>query len=253
MKKAFLITSAIDIDNNHPLTYSKVRTAFDPAERFRQTAFTVASLDLAAREDSTFFLIDISDNYEGYKNFLSYQTNLVYVSVKQEMPEIYNTVRTHPNKSHCETLLLLTFLLKYKAQLKEFDYFFKVSGRYFIDSNFNSSLFNDHNTDKIFFKKPLKFEWVDSWNYQMVDRRADQGDNFLYQYCSVLYGWGKEYHDKFVDIFHAIEVMTSSPSTIHYDVETLLYHYTREFKNNILETDWIVYGWDGTNGTFLRY
>jgi hypothetical protein len=43
------------------------------------------------------------------------------------------------------------------------------------------------------------------------------------------------------------------PSMAHYDVETLLHYLTRPFEQNIIETDWKVYGWLGPNGYFTRY
>jgi hypothetical protein len=128
-----------------------------------------------------------------------------------------------------------------------------MSGRYFIDRSFDVSLFNEYNKDKIFFKRPMKFEWNNSWPYDMVDRRSLQGDNLLYQYSSVLYGFGADMLDRIVDIYHVIETFTGHPNKIVYDVETLLYYFTRVYQDKIIETDWTIYGWDGTSGTFLRY
>lgn len=253
MKKAVIITSAIDIDNSFPLTYSNTRSAFTNEERLRHTAFTVASLDSRTDKETTMFLVDISDNYGHYRSILSYQKNLIYVSIKEEFPEVYEIARSHANKSYCETLILLAFMGKYKTILEQFDYIFKMSGRYFTDSSFDVSLFNEYNKDKIFFKRPMKFEWNDHWPYAMVDRRAMQGDNFLYQYSSVLYGFGIEMLDRILDIYHVIETFTSHPNTTVYDVETLLHYFTRTYQDKIIETDWTIYGWDGTSGTFLRY
>lgn len=254
MKKAFIITSAIEVDNNYPLTYSHKRTHFDSSERLRQTAFTIASLDGIRDEDVTIFLLDASDNFEQYTITLGYQKNLKFVSIKTEFPEIFQLVRTHSNKSHCETMMLLKFVEKYKDVLDEYDLIFKISGRYFIDSSFNTNVFDEESKRKLFFKSPLKFDWNENWHYyKMVDRRTIQGDNKLYQYSSVFYGWGKEYTDKILDIYRAIAIFTNHPAGIIYDVETLLYFFTRHFENNIIETSWTVYGWDGVSGTFLRY
>ena len=99
----------------------------------------------------------------------------------------------------------------------------------------------------------MKFEWNENWPYAMVDRRQLQGDNKLYQYCSVLYGWSRSYHDQMIDIYRVISEFCSNPSSISYDVETLLYYFTRQFESDIVEMPWIVYGWDGSSGNFLRY
>jgi len=253
MKKAFLITSVIDVDNTNPLTYSKVRTTFSSADRFKHTIFTIASLDMMAGADTTIFLIDASEDYEQYKSTLGYQKNLVFVSVKEEFPDIFELVRTHPNKSFGESLMLVKFIEKYRSVLDGYDYYFKMSGRYFVDSNFDTSLLNEENLDKIFFKHPFKYEWNDSWNYQIVDRRAIQNDNKLYQYSSVLYGWGRMNMDRILDIYRVIATFTNHPNGSIYDVETLLYFFTRVYEPNIIETDWVVYGWDGAGGQFLRY
>jgi len=253
MKKAFIVTSAIEVDNNHPLTYSNTRTHFDSVDRFRHTAFTIASLDGIRDPDITIYIIDASDAWEPYAGVLGYQKNLKFISVKEQFPEIFNTVRTHRNKGHCESLMLAKFIEKYKTELDQYDYLFKLSGRYFIDSSFTAELFTPENTDKLFFKNPLKFEWNETWNYKMLDRRSIQKDNKLYQYSSVLYGWGKQNTDRILDIYRVISVFTNYPNGITYDIETLLYYFTRELDDKIINTNWIVYGWDGTSGNFLRY
>lgn len=253
MKKAFIITSSIEVDNNYPLTYSNTRTHFDSIDRFRHTVFTVASLDSIRDKDIAIYVIDASDNWHSYAGVLSYQKNLKFISIKEEFPEIYNTVRTHKNKSHCESLMLTKFIERYKQELEQYDYCFKISGRYFIDGSFDINLFNLENTDKLFFKKPLRFDWNENWNYKMVDRRSIQGDNKLYQYSSVLYGWGNQNIDKILDIYRVITIFTNHPNGMIYDVETLLYFFTRNFESKIIETSWTVYGWDGTGGNFLRY
>jgi len=253
MKKAIIVTSAIEVDNNYPLTYSQTRSFFGTEERFRQTASTVASLDQASDDDTTIFVIDISDNYLNYGALLSYQPNLVFVGVKEKMPHIYQSVRTHPNKSYCEQLILQTFLETYSDVLNNYDFFFKFSGRYFVDRNFDMDQFTAETKPGFYFKPPMKFTWNDNWGYEMVDRRSIQGDNNLYQYCSVLYGWHKDYMSRYIDIAKIIVEYCSSSSGMKYDVETLLYFFTRDYEDVITEMPWIIYGWDGTSGRFLRY
>lgn len=252
MKKAIIVTSAIEVNNDFPLTYSKVRSHFDSEERFRQTVGSLASLDQAMDDDTTVFLIDISPNYLIYCNQFSYQKNLVVVGVKDVMPEIWNTVTSHENKSYCEQLIINTFLERYKDVLLEYDYFIKFSGRYLVDSHFNVRYF-DTVKPGFYFKKPMEFEWNDQWRYEIVDNRQEQGDNKLYQYCSVIYGWSKEYFQQYVDIGKVVIEYCGNSATTHYDVETLLFYLTRQYKEHIHQTPWVIYGWDGTSGRFLRY
>lgn len=253
MKKAYIITSAIELNNIHPLTYNPKRTCFSTADRLQHTIMTITSMDLLSDNETTLYLLDMSDNWQEYYHLFSYQKNLKFISVKEHLPEIYNTVTTHANKSHCETLLLSTFMRVFREELAQYDYTFKITGRYFLDSTFDTSIFNEHNTDKIFYKKPLKFQWNDSWNYDQVDLRKEQKDNTLRQYCSVAFGWGKQHQDHFLDLFTGIAAMLSQPHMVHMDIETFGYYFTRPFADSIIETDWIVYGWDGCNGKFMRY
>jgi len=246
----------IEVDNSYPLTYSKVRSFFKLEDRLRHTIFTVAALDHIADEDTTIFLIDASTSQKAKGHIIdsfAYQKNLVYIDASEEFTDTVNLIRTHPNKTHCETLLLLNFLNKYRERLSEFDFFFKISGRYFFDSSFNLSLCVEENKDKFLFKHFTEYDWNNDWRYEIVDRRAIQGDNNIRQYSSVLYGWGKSNHERMLDIYRVIAEFTDNSKTLHYDAETLLYFFTREYEKNIIETDWLVYGWSGVNGKFLKY
>lgn len=253
MKKAFLVTSAIEVDNNFPLTYSKVRSHFSTDERFRQTWFTLSSLDSIRDPNIDIYLLDISDNWESYAGVLGYQKNLNFISIKKEFPHIYNEVKTHINKSHCETLIVKTFIENNLSLLKNYDYIFKLSGRYFIDSSFTIDNLDTNNLDKLFFKYPLSFDWIENWPYAMVDRREIQKDNKLNQYSSVLYGWGRDNLSIMLDINRVICEITGTDKGRFYDIETLLYFFTRDFENKIIHVPWQVHGWDGVNGRFLRY
>lgn len=253
MKKAVIITSSIDVDNNYELTYSHKRSHFNSEERLRQTTYTVASIDSRFDKKTKIFLIDTSPDCTALRIGLSYQQNLEVISVKETFPEIYDIVRTHANKSHCESTLLYK-LISYKfSELSSYDYVFKLSGRYFIDSSFNFDFINESNLDKFLFKNPLSFDWIDSWPLEIIDRRAAQNNNKLYQYSSVFYGVGKEKLKYLLDIYRAVSHITGTEKGRWYDLEGLLYFLTREFEKDIIETDWLVYGWDGTGGNFLRY
>lgn len=253
MKKVFFVTSSIEVNNDYPLTYSAVRSHFSSEERFRQTCFTISSLDSIRDPNLDIFVIDLSENWEQYAGILEYQKNLKFISVKKEFPEIFLEARTHKNKSHCETLILSTFIQSRIKELEQYDYFFKLSGRYFIDGSFGTDWFTNDNTSKMFFKHPMKFDWIDSWPYQMVDRRSIQGDNKLYQYSSVLYGWGKDHFASILDINRVVCEITGSNKGQYYDIETLLYYFTRDFEKDIINVSWLVNGWDGVNGRYLKY
>jgi len=253
MKKAFVITSAIETRNQFPLTYSKKRSHFDAEERLRQTVMTVASLDQVSDDDTCLYILDVSENWQAHAHLLAYQRNLKFISVKEQFPDIYELVTTHPHKSVCEATILSKFLRQYKNELGNFDYVFKMTGRYFLDRSFNTDLFTAENTNKIFYKRPLEFEWRDEWQYHAVDLRQQQGTNTLRQYCSVLFGWGSAHYNNMLDILTTIPSILKQPAYSHLDVETLGYYFTRPFAASIIETSWLVYGWDGASGKFWRY
>lgn len=253
MKKAYIITSAIALANGPPLTYSNNRTCFTTEDRLRHTIATIATMDMVSDNETTLYLLDMSDEWEQFKVFFDYQTNLKFISVKDEFPDIYNTVISHPNKSHCECLLLSTFMREKRQELLEYDYLIKMTGRYFIDGSFDPTIFDEYNVNKIFYKTALQFEWNDIWQYQLVDRRAIQGDNTLRQYSSVIFGWGKHHYDHFLDLFTGMAAILAHPDRMFFDIETLGYMFTRQFDADIIEVPWVVYGWDATNGRFLRY
>jgi len=253
MKTAFIITSIIEPDNKYPLTYSSVRSFFSADERLNQTISTIAAITNIIDLDTTIYLLDASNHWEMYAEALFHQPKLKFISVKKEFPEIFEAVRTHENKSYCECTMLSTFLETYKNELSEFDYTIKISGRYIFHSTFDTTIFNEQNRDKVFYKTPLCFEWKDSWNYEMVDRRSIENDNVLRQYCSVLFGWGKEQNQHMYGLLNKVSELLSHSYLRHYDIETLGYYLTRPFKDFIVETKWIISGRNGCTGNFVRY
>jgi hypothetical protein len=253
MKKAFIVTSSIEVNNDYPLSYSPTRSYFSAEERLRQTVMTVSSIDTVSPNDTQIYIVDTSENYHLYENFFCWKPNVKYISVKKEFPDIHESITTHRNKSYCETLFMSTFIRAYQAELKEFDYIFKFSGRYFLDRSFDDSLLNEHNINRLFFKWWMYTEWNDSWGYDIVDRRAEQGDNRLRQYCTVLYGWGRGYHNRMLDLLTAVPTMFNSPRMGNLDIETLSYHLTRPWADDIIQTNWMVTGWLGPDGKFMRY
>lgn len=253
MKKAFIITSLIDVDTSSPLTYSSTRSYFTSEERLRQTLFTVTSLDFLSDQDTTIFLVDASENWEQYRPQFAHQRNLVYISVKDQLSEIYHEARTHPNKSRGECLILSSLMEKFSQVLLEFDYIFKISGRYFLDSSCNFKMLTEGNRDKLFFKHAWEWEYQDHWGYQMVDLRGVQRNNKLYQYPTTIYGWGKAQYSLMLTLLKTVADFLSKRGNLHYDVETLSYYYTRPYSEKIVELDWTICGFDGVRGDVRRY
>jgi hypothetical protein len=250
MRKLFVVSSSI-APQKGVFTYSKTRSIFDANERFRQTIFTINSIRTAFPDDKI-VLIDSSAEYLDYLLTIRHFKDVEYLPLKEYDFETYNIVNTHTNKSLCECAMLNSYFTKFKKEIKEYEYVLKATGRYFY-FNVNDNLFIKDNVDKIFFKKPLNFEWNDNWNYQFVDNRVEQNNNRLHQYCTVLYAFGSSQLEKFIDINDAVVNLLNNHKMAHYDIETLSYYFTRPFKSDIIETDWIVSGWDGTSGRFMYY
>jgi len=250
MRKLFIVGSSIQPREGR-FTYSQTRSKFDAQERFRQTIFTTNSIR-AAFPDAKIVIVDSSAEYAEYIQTFWYLKDVDFIPLKELCEDAYETVNTHPNKSLCESLLLNTYYKTHKPQIKEYDFVFKATGRYFY-YDFNDQLLTEQNKDKIFFKKPLNFEWNNDWRYQFVDRRLLQDNNRLHQYCTVLYGFGSEHLEKFIDINEATIHLLNQTAMSHYDIETLSYYFTRAFEDKIIEVDWKVSGWDGTSGRFMYY
>lgn len=249
MKIAFIVSSSIQVDNQYPLTYSHIRSYFNNEERLRHTVFTINSLE-RFKDTSTIYLVDTSRESEYYRKFFSYQANLKYISVHDEFSEIYNEVISHPHKSRCEGLILNKFMDTYAHELDQYDFIFKISGRYFFDSSFSVDQLEK---DKLLFKAHHSFEWRDEWQLHYLDLRQSQLDNTLRQYPSVLFGWDRKFNTIMKNMFLQIANTVTEPGKSGSDMETLLYYFTRLYESSIIEYNWIVYGWTGTSGQFVRY
>jgi hypothetical protein len=253
MKQAIIVTSSIEVRNEFPLTYSQTRSYFSAEERFRQTVYTIACLDRAVDLDTTIYLLDTSEHSDLIRPLLSFQKNLRYISICDQFPEIYEEVTTHPHKTRCECLILAAFMNRYRDELAQYDFTFKLSGRYFFDSSVDLRSIPGDAHNSIMFKKPQQFEWNDSWGLDFLDLRDQQGDNTLRQYSTVLFGWGKNHRNAFETLFETIANTVIEPNKTNSDMETLIYYFTRPLKDSIIETNWTVYGWTGTDGHFMRY
>ena len=253
MKKAFIITSAIEIPAEPSLSYCEKRNVFTTDERARQTINTIASIDSHSKNDTVIYLIDISSDSEYFRNLFSYQSNLRYISVKDEFPEIFDIVRTHNNKSYCETLITKCFFKKYYDELTEFDYFFKMSGRYVLDGTFDINICNDHNLSKMFFKNPMKWCWIDVWNHSIFDTGPETGRHVNEAYCTVIFGWGRQVLDRMIDIYTVSNYLLGYEYNALLSMEQFFHYLTRPYIDDIIETDWMVYGHCGCTGEFFRY
>ena len=249
MRKIIVVGSSIQPREGR-FTYSPTRTIFSAEERFRQTFFTVNSLKNCL-PDAKIVIVDSSNDYQQYKHMFDFLRfpNVEFIPLKELSSEAFEISNKHTNKSVCESVLLNAYYRQYKKEIAQYDIVIKATGRYFY-YDFNDASFTHKG---IYFKKPLNFEWNNNWNYHWVDRRKEQNNNKLHQYCTVLYAFGAEHLDKFIDINETAVHLMNTKSMANYDIETLSYYLTRSYESIITETSWKVSGWDGTNGRLMYY
>lgn len=254
MKKCFYVSSCIEVDETAPLTYAPKRSVFSTGERYRQTLVTVNTLK-CLEPNATVYVLDSSVNWQGYKSLFELLfRDCHYVPMKELChPNDYVTIRSHPNKSLGESITLRDFLYAYEEPLRQYDYLFKMSGRYVLNDGYDSSLFDETRRNQIFFKTPLVYEWQDKWSGMKTDVRQEEGHNHFKQYCSVFYGYGREHLETFKSLYAGMVGILRHPSMLGYDVETLLYYLLKEYQPVTTTLPVRVMGWEGPSGDLMRY
>jgi len=250
MSRLYIITSSIN-PREDKLTYSRKRSLFDKESRLQQTVFTIKSIQ-SMDPGSRMILLDSSDDLESFQDqFLSFY-NLEVYSTKKFGKEIHDIIASNRNKSACECLMLGTYLETNRVELLQYDHIVKTTGRY-VYSDFSPNILNEYQRSKFFFKKELKFKWNDIWKYELVDSRSIDNDNYLHQYCTVLYAFGIENLERMIDIYTGSFYILNHPDMIHYDIETLSNYFLRPYKSDMIEVPWTICGFDGVNGNLMHY
>ena len=157
-KNVVLITSKIIVDNSLSYTYSYKRSVYTSEERFQQTEKTISSIRLYI-PNSHIILFDNSKFSDIEHNKLNILVD-DFINITDDPVLDYYTDKT-TNKLLGE---LVQMIYVYKSVLINYNFysmnlFFKISGRYFINENFNYTNYN--NKDSIFklsnFKKDYYF------------------------------------------------------------------------------------------------
>jgi hypothetical protein len=156
MKNITLITSIIDTPNI-PLSYANTRSVFSKNERFEQTKKTIKTIKEKI-PNNKIILVEFSEltNEEEiyFKNNVDYFLNIY------EIDKSYTRLIHGHSKAMGEgnmTIFALNYILVNNI---EFDYFYKISGRYWLDEIFNyetyennlEHLLNRTNINTIFYK-----------------------------------------------------------------------------------------------------
>lgn len=234
--KVFIVTSTIN-PKLEPFNYKTRRSFFTPEQRLQQTVFTVNNINNIFPEGKI-IILDSSENYSDYYNVFRHFNFVEYFSLYSRNKQLCDVVNTHKHKSFCETLMLNYFYKSNTDYLKNFDFVFKINGRYFY-SDIDKNIFSIKNKDKCFFKGPMTFPW----------RRPNSNN----QYSSAIYAFGSTLLDNFVAINNDIEKTLTDPKYSSLDLELMFFRYTKTFNLQTIETNWKVMGWDGTEGNFVCY
>lgn len=134
-KNLVLITSVTNTVNK-PLSYYSFRSIYTKNERFTQTLKSIESIRKYI-PDSYIYLIECSDDIDEeekiFKELVDTYVNCFNVD------EVKNSVQS-PHKGIGEMNFLLYFLNNFD-NLDEFDHFFKLSGRYYLNNKFDFDKF----------------------------------------------------------------------------------------------------------------
>jgi mannosyltransferase OCH1-like enzyme/glycosyltransferase involved in cell wall biosynthesis len=200
-KNIIMITSIINCTNN-PLSYYHTRSVFDIHTRYEQTLHTIKSVREKIPNAVIIFLecSDLSGENEVFENDIREVVDYYYNFY--EVSDIRDAVNS-PLKGYGEANLLLAGLEKIKEN-RELNYknIFKLSGRYYLNDDFNIRDFNN------------EFNNFIPW------------DNSCYSYCTIFYKI--VYYD--VDLYrHALLTMLSDLQK-ELSIECCMYKY---FKTRI--------------------
>jgi hypothetical protein len=130
----FIISSVIHF-TDAPLSYSGVRSKFSPEEREKQTITTVQSIKNKL-PNSKIILIEAGLKKDLSKELLQLTDQYIYIGNKFPV----NYFSKGKNKSLGEASAL--YYGSKELKFTNTDYYFKISGRYFLSDKFSVSVFN---------------------------------------------------------------------------------------------------------------
>lgn len=131
MDNLILITSVINTPNT-PLSYTNTRSVFSRQDRFEQTKKTIQSVK-EKLSNSKIIIVECSNFNEEENNY--FKENCDYILNLWNKKELHNYI-FGPSKSLGEGTMTIE-ALKYIEELNlEYQYLYKISGRYWLNENF---------------------------------------------------------------------------------------------------------------------
>jgi len=194
LKNLVIITSVLNISNN-PLSYTNTRSVYSYKERLEQTINTINSLTKIENKHILFVETSEvpSEDEEIIKNKVDF-----YLNLKDE-PKIKENVNGL-FKNSGEALQILSSLNN--IDLNRYDNIIKISGRYWLNENFNESLFdNEYN----------------------IFKECEAGTCFY----TILYKINKKYFDKYIQALNETYQYTEQIENV----------FLRNFVNNCIKVN----------------
>lgn len=131
MDNLVLITSVINTPNT-PLSYTKVRSVFTRKERFEQTKKTIESIKQYI-PNHKIMIVECTDFTEEEKAYFNEQCD--YVLNLWERKELHSNI-FGISKSLGEGTMTTEALIYILRNKLEYNYLYKISGRYWLNKNF---------------------------------------------------------------------------------------------------------------------
>jgi hypothetical protein len=212
MTNWFLITSAINVKHG----------VFDEEKRFQQTLVTIASIRKHC-ENSKIVLIEGSPNsltLEQSKVFENTCDIVLDLSQDQLIQFAHQSQDIETLKHPCEIYLLGSFLNSQNV-ISENDRVYKISGRYYLNSNFNSHLHNAAKNKIVMGHKKKSYNYYDIKSG--VEMPAITEYNYktrLYSFCGSLTNYMK---NKYQEMFDFILPFYDSGGFT--DIEHIMYKF----------------------------
>jgi hypothetical protein len=207
-KNLFLITSKIYVSNN-PFSYVNKRSIYSTKERFEQTLETIKSIKKYVN-DSFIVLFDNSNFTIEEYNKLNEVTNL-FINITNNSV-LNNYTNESPNKAYGE-LSQIYYSLKYIKNI-HFDNFFKISGRYLINENFNYNIYdNDSNIFKK-NKKIIKDDYYYTSLYKISNKNFNSYINVINSLFEEISNNNSKYNNISLEIFFPKKILFQETNTL---------------------------------------
>lgn len=175
MTNLVIITSVIDTPNK-PYSYTQTRSVFSRKERFDQTKKTIESIRKKI-PNSDILIVECSDFSEEKEQLDYFKTNTDYFLNLWDKKELHSNIFGISKALGEGTLTIKAIDYIKDNKLTNYDNYFKISGRYFINDNFHIENYQNNET---IFNKPNDINIIQTICYKIYKDHLD----FLYKFLS---------------------------------------------------------------------